>query len=209
MPFGQVFGAMWFGLLFFAGITSSVAMGTPIVAFFREEFGYRRETVAWVVGAVALVFGLMTIIWFQHGVLWDWDFWAGDFGLVVMATIEVILFMWIFKPENAWRSIHLGADIRIPAIYKFIMTFVTPLYLLVILTWWGYERALPTLMLEGAEPGSEWYLNVSRLLMLAIVVFFLVSIRMAWKRNGYDDRAGFAEVEDTPLGTPHTQEVTR
>jgi SNF family Na+-dependent transporter len=95
-------------------------MGTPIVAFFREEFGYRRETVAWVVGAVALVFGLMTIIWFQHGVLWDWDFWAGDFGLVVMATIEVILFMWIFKPENAWRSIHLGADIRIPGIYKFI-----------------------------------------------------------------------------------------
>jgi hypothetical protein len=89
------------------------------------------------------------------------------------------------------------------------MTFVTPLYLLVILTWWGYERALPTLMLEGVEPGSESYLNVSRLVMLAIIVFFLVAIRMAWKRNGYDDRAGFAEVEDTPLGRPHTQEATR
>ena len=33
--------------------------------------------------------------------------------LVVFAVIETILFMWIFKPENAWRSIHQGADIRI------------------------------------------------------------------------------------------------
>ena len=209
MPFGQVFGAMWFGLLFFAGITSSVAMGTPIVAFFREEFGYRRETVAWAVGAVALAFGLLTILWFEHGVLWDWDFWAGDFGLVVMATIEIILFMWIFKPENAWASIHQGADIRIPSIYKFVMTFVTPLYLLVILTWWGIERAIPTLMLEGATPGSETYLNLSRLVLLGIVVFFLVAIRMAWKRNRYDDRLGFAEVEDTALGVAPGKENVR
>jgi SNF family Na+-dependent transporter len=200
MPLGQLFGAMWFGLLFFAGITSSVAMGTPIVAFFREEFGYRREKVAWAVGGVALAFGLLTILWFEHGVLWDWDFWAGDFGLVVMATIEIILFMWIFKPENAWRSIHQGADIRIPSIYRFVMTFVTPLYLLVILTWWGIERAIPTLMLEGATPGSETYLNLSRLVLLGIVVFFLVAVRMAWKRNGYNDREGFVEVEDTAAG---------
>jgi SNF family Na+-dependent transporter len=209
MPFGQVFGAMWFGLLFFAGITSSVAMGTPIVAFFREEFGYRRETVAWVVGGVALAFGLLTILWFEHGVLWDWDFWAGDFGLVVMATIEIILFMWIFKPENAWASIHQGADIRIPSIYKFVMTFVTPLYLLVILTWWGVERAIPTLLLEGATPGSETYLNLSRLVLLGIVVFFLVAIRMAWKRNRYDDRVGFVEVEDTALGVAPGKETVR
>jgi SNF family Na+-dependent transporter len=200
MAFGQVFGAMWFGLLFFAGITSSVAMATPIVAFFREEFGYKRETVSWAVGAVALCFGLMTILWFEYGILWDWDFWAGDFGLVVMATIEVILFMWVFKPENAWRSIHQGADIRIPAFYKFVMTFITPLYLIIIVTWWGVTRALPTLRLEGVDPGSMVYMNISRLIMVGIVVFFLVMIRIAWRRNGYDDRVGFPEVEDTPLG---------
>ncbi len=44
LPLGNVLGVMWFGLLFFAGITSSVAMATPIVAFFREEFGIRRGT---------------------------------------------------------------------------------------------------------------------------------------------------------------------
>lgn len=46
LPFGSVLGFMWFGLLFFAGITSSVAMATPIVAFFREEYGIAGFTPA-------------------------------------------------------------------------------------------------------------------------------------------------------------------
>ncbi|HEV2146783.1 MAG TPA: sodium-dependent transporter [Longimicrobiaceae bacterium] len=210
MPAGQLFGAMWFALLFFAGITSSVAMATPIVAFFREEFGYRRETVSWIVGGVAFAFGLLTIFWLQHGMLDEWDFWAGTFGLAVMAFIEVILFMWIFKPENAWRSLHQGADIRIPTIFKFIMTYVTPLYLGAVLVAWLIQDAVPTLLLERAAPGTEFYVQASRLLIVGIIVFFLVMIRLAWKRNGYDDRVGFREVEDTPLGAPtYATEVNR
>jgi len=215
MPFGQVLGAMWFGLLFFAGITSSVAMATPIVAFFREEFGYKRENVAWTIGGIAFVFGMLTILLFRHNFLWELDFWAGTFGLAVMAFIEVVLFMWVFKPENAWRSLHQGADIRIPAIFKFVMTFITPLYLGVILVTWAVQDAIPILTLTksvaggAVQPESEIYVHLSRLLMLAFIVFFLVMIRIAWKRNRYDDRAGFVEVEDTPAGiTPgHHSEV--
>jgi NSS family neurotransmitter:Na+ symporter len=217
IPGGQIFGAMWFLLLYFAGITSSVAMATPIVAFFREEFGFRRETVAWSVGAVAFAFGLLTIAWFEYGFLWEWDYWAGTFGLAVMAFIEVIIFMWIFKPENAWRSIHQGADIRIPGIFKFIMTYVTPVYLGIILGWWAVTQAWPILTLEGGNSaggpipeGGEIYVHISRLLIVAIGVFFLVMIRIAWKRNGYDDRKGFMVVEDTPLGEPvMAKEVVR
>ena len=35
-----VAGVMWFGLLFFAGITSSVSMITPVKAFLEENFGW-------------------------------------------------------------------------------------------------------------------------------------------------------------------------
>ena len=183
MPAGQVLGAMWFGLLFFAGITSSVAMATPVVAFFREEFGFRRETVAWSIGGIAMVFGLLLIFWYQYNFLWEWDFWAGTFGLAVMAFIEVVLFMWVFRPENAWRSLHEGADIRIPGIFKFIMTYITPVYLAVVLITWGVQDALPILRLEkspaggAVPPGTEFYVHASRLLIVAIVVFFLVMIR--------------------------------
>ena len=211
MPFGQLLGAMWFGLLFFAGITSSVAMSLPIVAFFREEFGYRRETVSWIIGGVAALFGTLTILWLQHGFLDEWDFWAGTFGLAVLAFIEVVLFMWIFKPETAWRSLHQGADMRIPGIFKFIMTYVTPVYLGIILLYWLWQDAIPILLLEKTPgggtvaPGTEPYVHGARLLIVGFFAFFVIMVRIAWKRNGYVDAAGFAEVVGPPAAEPRRE----
>jgi NSS family neurotransmitter:Na+ symporter len=206
MPLGHLLGAMWFGLLFFAGITSSVAMMTPVLAFFREEFGATRERVALAIGVVTFALGMLHIVWLEHGFLDEWDYWGGTFGLVVFAVIEVILFMWVFKPERAWQSLHEGADVRIPRVFRFIMTYVTPAYLLVILGWWAVTDALPILTLERAAgggdvaPGTLPYIMMSRALMLALVVAFLFLIRLAWKRNGYDDRAGFRESPFTLTG---------
>ncbi len=199
LPLGNVLGVMWFGLLFFAGITSSVAMATPIVAFFREEFGIRRETVAWGLGGVVMIFGLLQIFWLQYGMLDEWDYWAGTFGLVLFASIEVVLFMWVFKPERAWESLHQGADIRLPRIFKFVMTYITPLYLFTILVWWGVTDAWPILTMEktpgGAppDPANVPFVHASRAILALIVVTFVVLVRLAWKRNRYDDRTGFTE----------------
>ena len=201
LPMGQLLGAMWFGLLFFAGITSSVAMLTPIVAFFREEFGFRREPVCYALGALTLVCGLMHIAWLEHGVLDEWDYWAGTFGLVVLAVIETIIFVWIFKPENAWRSIHQGADIQIPKIFKFVMTYITPVYLLIILSWWGWTDALPILKGDRIAPGSETYVMISRAVILLFAAAFIVLIKVAWKRNRYDDYKGFKELDPRAPGT--------
>jgi SNF family Na+-dependent transporter len=194
LPMGQLLGAMWFGLLFFAGITSSVAMLTPIVAFFREEFGMSREPVCYALGFITLLFGLMHIAWLEHGFLDEWDYWAGTFGLVLLAVVETIVFIWVFKPDNAWRSIHQGADVRIPRIFKGIMTYVTPVYLLVILTWWGWQDALPILRMERVTPGSEPYVLLSRGIIVLFAVVLAVLVKVAWTRNGYNDRAGFREV---------------
>jgi len=120
---------------------------------------------------------------------------------VLVAITEVIIFVWIFKPENAWKSIHMGADIQIPKIFKFIMTYVTPLYLLIILTWWGKDEAIPILLNQrsagSATPVSGIdmpYITISRGILVLFVIVFLFFIRTAWKRNKYDDRKGFVEI---------------
>jgi neurotransmitter:Na+ symporter, NSS family len=207
LPIGNLLGVMWFGLLFFAGITSSVAMLTPVTAFFREEFGFKRETVAWILGGVCFAIGLMHVYWLGHGFLDEWDYWVGTFGLVLVAVTEVIIFVWIFKPENAWKSIHMGADINIPKIFKFIMTYVTPIYLLIILTWWGKDEALPILLNQrsagSSNPVSDVdmpFIMISRGILVLLVVVFAFFIRSAWKRNGYDDRKGFVEIDTNRAG---------
>src|SRR5690606_8919553 len=54
-PLGLVFGFLWFLLLFFAGITSSVAMGQPVIAFLEDEFGMQRKKAVFTLAAVVLI----------------------------------------------------------------------------------------------------------------------------------------------------------
>lgn len=127
-----VAGVMWFGLLFFAGITSSLAMGTPWMGFMRDEFGWGRNKGAWSFGAMALILGLPTVLFYQQGVFDEYDYWAGTVSLVVFAMLETILFSWVFGMDKGWREITSGADIKVPNIYKYIIKYVTPLMLIVI-----------------------------------------------------------------------------
>ncbi|HET8649575.1 MAG TPA: sodium-dependent transporter [Gemmatimonadales bacterium] len=178
-----VAGVMWFGLLFFAGITSSVAMATPTLSFMEEHFGWSRGRSAWTIGAIAVLLGLCHIVWYTGGFLAEWDYWAGTFGLVILALIETILFMWVFGPENAWRELHEGAQIRIPRFFRPIMTYVTPLFLVVMMIWWTIKEAIPTLEMVGVPLDQHGVRTASRLVMLAILVAQLILIKVAWSRK--------------------------
>ena len=187
LPGGQIMtiaaGVMWFGLLFFAGITSSVAMATPVMSFMEENFGWTRKQSGWAIGLLALALGLLHIVFYTGGFLDEWDYWAGTFGLVILALIETILFVWVFGPENMWRELHDGASLQLPRLFKFVMTYITPVFLLVMMGWWTVTDAIPTLLMEG-KPESEHTVRwASRGLMLAILVAQLFLIRAAWKRR--------------------------
>lgn len=127
-----VAGIMWFGLLFFAGITSSLAMGTPWMGFMRDEFGWGRNKGALSLGLLVLVLGLPTVFFYQQGVFDEYDYWAGTVSLVVFAMMETILFSWIFGINKGWKEITSGADIKVPNIFKFIIKYITPVMLIVV-----------------------------------------------------------------------------
>jgi SNF family Na+-dependent transporter len=131
-------GVFWFGLLFFAGITSSLAMGTPVMGFLEDEFGWKRKPAAWFFGFAVFVLGLPTVLFFNYGVFDEYDFWAGTFSLVVFALFEVILFAWVFGMDKGWKEITDGADIKVPSIYKFVIKFITPALL-----GWVFFASLP------------------------------------------------------------------
>jgi len=125
-------GVFWFGLLFFAGITSSLAMGTPWMGFMTDEFGWSREKGAWSFGAIVLILGLPTVLFFNYGVFDEYDYWAGTVSLVVFALAEIILFSWVFGMKRGMQEINSGGDIKVPNAFGFIIKWVTPIFLLVV-----------------------------------------------------------------------------
>jgi SNF family Na+-dependent transporter len=178
---GRLAAFLWFFLLFIAGITSSVALASPAIAFLQEELGFNRKGAVRIIGALGFGLGMFHVIFYHQGVHQEWDYWAGTFGLVVFATIEIILFSFVFGIDRGWDELHKGADLKIPNIYKFIMKWVTPLFLLVLLTWWGFTQAIDVLLMNSvSDPSTIPYLWASRLLLVGLVAAGLILVRRAW-----------------------------
>jgi neurotransmitter:Na+ symporter, NSS family len=183
IPFGEFFGFIWFLLLFFAGITSSVAMGQPVIAFLEDELGMSRKKAVALLAIVVFVAVQFVVFFLKYGFLDEMDYWAGTFGLVVFAFLETVLFMWVFDSEKAWEEMNSGGDIKIPRIFYYIMKFVTPLVLITVMGWWFVNDAIPILLLTNAKPENIPYIWGARGLMILICLGLFFLVRTAWKQK--------------------------
>ncbi len=59
--FGLFVGAAFFFLAFFAAITSSVSLLEPSAAFVKERFNVSKAKAAWIVGALMILIGLISV----------------------------------------------------------------------------------------------------------------------------------------------------
>lgn len=183
IPLAALFGFVWFLLLFLAGITSSVSLAQPAIAFMEDEFNINRRRAVKIFAVVSFIFCQPAIFFLGRGVVNELDFWGGTFALVLFATIQTILFVWIFGMEKAWEEIHLGAQIRIPRIYKFIIKYITPLFLLFILGFWFIQQGIPVILMQGVAPQDRLFVLSTRLGLLLMFLILSLLIKVAWARR--------------------------
>lgn len=170
VPLGHLFGTLWFFLLFLAGITSAVAMAQPMIALLQETWGIATSRATTMVGGALFLLAQPVIFFHRHGFLDELDYWAGAIGLVVFALLEVVVFGWIFGMEKGWAEIGKGALLRPAPVFRFILKYVTPLYLAGILGFWAWMELPSRMALEGVPAESLPYRVGARLLM-AVLLF--------------------------------------
>ncbi len=183
LPLTQILGFFWFFLLFLAGITSSISLAQPAVAFLEDEFDINRKKAVGIFGVVAFILCQPAIFFLSKGVVDELDFWGGTFFLVLFATIETILFAWVFGMDNAWDEIHKGADMRVPRIYKFIIKYITPLFLFFILGIWFWQEWVPIIFMKNVSPVNHPYVLTTRVGLLAVFLLLAVMVKIAWRRR--------------------------
>lgn len=183
LPFAQLLGFLWFFLLFLAGITSSVSLAQPAVAFLEDEFGIGRKKAVAIFALVAFALCQPAILFLKNGVVDELDFWGGTFFLVLFATIETVLFAWVFGIEKAWDEIHKGADMRVPGFYKFIIRYITPLFLFFILGMWFYQEWLPIIFMKNVAAANRPFILGTRLVLLAIFAVLAFLVKAAWRKR--------------------------
>ncbi|MFA5090482.1 MAG: sodium-dependent transporter [Candidatus Omnitrophota bacterium] len=183
LPLANIFGFMWFFLLFLAGITSSVSLAQPAVAFLEDEFDISRKRAVSIFCLVSFLLCQPAIFFLKNGVVDELDFWGGTFFLVLFATIETILFAWIFGMENAWDEIHKGADMRVPKVYKFIIKYITPLFLFCILGMWFYQEWIPIIFMKNVSSVNRPVILFTRIGLAAIFLFLAILVKIAWRKR--------------------------
>lgn len=187
-----VAGFSWFGLLFFAGITSSLAMGTPFMGFLQDEFNFGKVKAAISFGLFILVLGAPAVIFFKEGVFDEYDYWAGTVSLVVFAVTEIILFAWVFGMDKGWKEITDGADIEVPTIFRFLIKWVTPFILLAV-----FFTSLPgiwdviTFNKESgylANPDNKSFILLGRFILLGVYLGLSFLVYVAYSKRKKEGR---------------------
>ncbi len=181
MPAGQFLGFLWFFLLFFAALTSSVSITQPVITFFQDEFGIRRSSSVIITMLIMCVSVLMVI--FVNQTLDEWDFWAGTIGVVLLGFLEILIFMWAFGGEKAWAEINRDGLIKVPRFFYYILRYVTPLFLLIILAWWSVE------LLPNQLQKTSWTIWASRAYLVFLFLFLGVMVFIANRRNSRNNGA--------------------
>ncbi len=194
MPAGNFFGFLFFFLLFLAAVTSSLSMLQPGIAFLEEAMGIGREMSVALLGSMTAM-GCGFVVWFSKDVkaLDTLDFWVGTFLIYVLATIQVVIFAWILGVRKGLDDAHQGADMRIPAVYGFILKFVTPTLLVTIFVVWLLKDVFGVLGdgelssyitdLVGERANRVAQLSVGLILILAATVTLILSRAQIYKNE--------------------------
>jgi NSS family neurotransmitter:Na+ symporter len=161
MPLPWLFGGLFFLLLFFAAITSSISMLQPGIAYLEEGFGLRRGPAVSVLAAITMI-GTLIVVYFSRDLkaLDTIDFWVGTFGIFVMAGILVIWFGWNGHFKANWEEMHRGAAFNVPKIFKVVIRWIAPAYLLIIFVLWALFRCAGWNPAEGTFTPSGHFLEL-------------------------------------------------
>lgn len=195
MPFGEVFGFVFFFLLFLAAITSSLSMLQPGIAFLEEVLDIgRRQSVA-ILGAITAA-GSAFVVYFSKDLkaLDTLDFWVGTFLIFVLATAQILVFSWVYGVRRGIAEAEAGAAMRIPRFFVPVMKVATPLFLLTVFVLWVMVDVLGV-SFGGGEPEFSSYVRdlfiqpdrvawmaVGVVITFALFVALLVSQAQAYRR---------------------------
>jgi len=106
------------------------------------------------------------------------DFWMANIFVLFTATFMILLFGWGLGIDAAMSELETGAQIRIPWVVRYLIQYISPLFLVVIISAWCW-LSLPDRITE-IRKDTTVQLSIGVLILLEL--FFLWVVSRAIKR---------------------------
>jgi len=79
----------------------------------------------------------------------------------------------------------MKSSMKLPKFFLFIMRYVTPTYLAILLAVWFFQDGINVFLMKGAPPENYPYIWFARFLLTGILITVIVAVRIAWQRKHY------------------------
>lgn len=181
MPFGTLFGILFFIMLAMAALTSSISMVEATVSWLTDNKGISRRAAAWGTGIVLWIISTLAMLSFNLGADWtvagknffDWlDFLTSRFMMPLGGLGMVLLAGFVLKSQVMRDELALSPFVH--GLWLFMVRYVSPLGILVI-----FVDALGWISLDFS---LHWYW-LALILVVITVVGELASPRL-WRLAG-------------------------
>ncbi len=139
---GTIVGALFFLLVLFAALTSSISLMETVVSIFRDRFGWGRKGTCLFVFILSVVLGLPSSLGF--GVLKDisiagmtfldmFDFASNSILMPIVALLTCFYIGYILKPKALCDEIAGDGKFKGRGLFTVMIKFIAPVFIVLIL----------------------------------------------------------------------------
>ena len=142
IPLGNVIGVVFFLLVFFAALTSSISLMETVVSIIQDKFGLKRKTVCLIVVAGCILLALPSSLGYG---IWDsvkifglsfldfFDFVSNSVIMPIVAILTCLFVGYVIKPKTLIDEIAISKKFNSEKLYIVIIKYIAPFCILAIL----------------------------------------------------------------------------
>ena len=142
MKFGTVIGAVFFLLVLFAALTSSISLTETLVSIVRDRLGWGRKKASAVILVFLCAVGIPVSLGFG---VWDFiapmgmslldfcDFISNSVMMPIVAIISCVFVGFVVKPKTIIDEVEVNGPFKMKKFYTIIIKYIAPICLVAIL----------------------------------------------------------------------------
>jgi len=144
---GNIVGAVFFILVLFAALTSSISLMETVVSIIQDKFKIERKLTCFIVLGGAFLLGMPSALGFGvwsgitplgMDILSFFDFATNSVLMPIVAILTCLVICYVIRPKDVINEVSLSGKFRLQKLFK-VMIYVAPVLLLVILAFAIFE----------------------------------------------------------------------
>lgn len=142
MSGGFIIGALFFLMVFFAAVTSSISLMETVVSIVCDKLGWKRLPACFAVIGASVVLGSLSVLGYsvwsdftilKFRILDFFDFISNNVIMPIGALLTCIFIAYFLKPKTIIDELEIGGEFKAKGLFNVMIKYVAPVMLVVIL----------------------------------------------------------------------------